>query len=145
MIFTVTGKIRGKGRPRFANGHVHTDKQTRAYEALIAEEYRLSGGKLHAEPVTVRVAALFAIPKRATKKERELMLSDSIRPTKRPDIDNILKAVLDGLNGYAYKDDAQVVKVSGEKYYADNPEQLIIEVKPIDIQNTNICRAVAMP
>lgn len=131
MIFTVTGKIRGKGRPRFGGGHAYTDKQTRAYEALIAEEYRLSGGKLHTAPVFVRVAALFAIPKRATKKERELMLSDSISPTKRPDIDNILKVVLDGLNGYAYKDDAQVVKVSGEKYYADNPEQLIIEVKPI--------------
>lgn len=132
MIFTVTGKIRGKGRPRFGGGHAYTDKRTKSYEALIADEYRASGGKLHTEPVIVRVAALFAIPKRASKKERELMLNDSIRPTKRPDIDNILKAVLDGLNGVAYNDDAQVVKVSGEKYYADNPEQLIIQVKQHD-------------
>lgn len=130
MIFTVTGKIRGKGRPRFGGGHAYTDKHTKSYETLIADEYRASGGKLHTEHVIVRVAALFAIPKRATKKERELMLNDSIRPTKRPDIDNILKAVLDGLNGVAYNDDAQVIGVVGEKFYAENPEQLIIEVRP---------------
>lgn len=83
MIFTVTGKIRGKGRPRFGGGHAYTDKHTKSYETMIADEYRASGGKLHTEPVVVLVAARFAIPKRASKKERELMLDGSIRPTNR--------------------------------------------------------------
>ena len=132
MIFTVVGRIRGKGRPRFGGGHAYTDKRTRDYEELIAEEYRISGGKMFDGAVSIKVAALFPVPKRASKKDKELMLNDKIRPTKRPDIDNILKAVLDALNGIAYDDDAYVVSVSGKKIYADNPEQLIIEVRQVD-------------
>ena len=49
-------------------------------------------------------------------------------PKRKPDIDNVLKVVLDSLNGIAYKDDAQVVMVSGKKIYGDEPK-LIIEMK----------------
>ena len=47
------------------------------------------------------------------------MLQNKVRPTKKPDIDNIIKAVLDALNGIAYKDDTQVVQVMAQKKYAD--------------------------
>lgn len=49
------------------------------------------------------------------------MLLGLIRPTKKPDIDNITKAVLDALNKVAYKDDAAIVQFSVEKFYSDNP------------------------
>lgn len=45
------------------------------------------------------------------------MLAGKIRPTKRPDADNVLKAIADGLNGLAYHDDAQLVEMKGAKYY----------------------------
>ena len=41
--------------------------------------------------------------------------------TKRPDIDNLCKWVCDCLNGIAYKDDAQVISLSGTKIYGENP------------------------
>lgn len=44
-----------------------------------------------------------------------------IRPTKKPDIDNITKAILDALNKVAYKDDSAIVRFSIEKYYSDSP------------------------
>ncbi|MCI8629215.1 MAG: RusA family crossover junction endodeoxyribonuclease, partial [Firmicutes bacterium] len=67
------------------------------------------------------VAAYFKIPKSASKKKRIAMLCEEIRPTKKPDGDNILKAVADALNGVCYKDDKNIVKMSIEKFYSDMP------------------------
>ena len=47
------------------------------------------------------------------------MRKNMIRPTKKPDSDNVAKAVLDSINGIAYKDDAYVVDLTVSKYYAD--------------------------
>lgn len=41
------------------------------------------------------------------------------RPTVKPDLDKLVRAILDGLTGVAYRDDAQVVTVSAEKRYCD--------------------------
>ena len=38
----------------------------------------------------------------------------------RPDIDNISKIILDGLNGVAYKDDLQITDLSIKKIYGIN-------------------------
>lgn len=37
----------------------------------------------------------------------------------KPDIDNITKIVLDGLNGIAYKDDNQITKIEVKKIYSE--------------------------
>ena len=44
-----------------------------------------------------------------------------LAPNKKPDIDNILKSVMDSLNGYAFADDSQVVRIMAEKVYAEEP------------------------
>jgi Holliday junction resolvase RusA-like endonuclease len=44
-------------------------------------------------------------------------LNRSDRPTKKPDADNICKAVCDAMNGIVYKDDAQVVSLHFTKRY----------------------------
>ena len=46
------------------------------------------------------------------------MLAGTVKPTKRPDLDNFLKAVVDGCNGILFRDDAQVTKIIVEKIYA---------------------------
>jgi Holliday junction resolvase RusA-like endonuclease len=61
------------------------------------------------------------MPASASKKKQQSMLHGGIRPTKKPDCDNIAKAVLDALNGIAYYDDSQVVTVTVEKLYSDTP------------------------
>jgi Holliday junction resolvase RusA-like endonuclease len=38
-------------------------------------------------------------------------------PTVPPDLDKLIRAVLDGLTGVAYKDDGQVVKITAVKIY----------------------------
>lgn len=49
------------------------------------------------------------------------MESGRIRPIIKPDTDNIIKAVLDALNGLAYEDDSEVVSVTAKKYYSAEP------------------------
>lgn len=135
LLFEVPGEPRGKGRPRFTkDGHAYTDSETRAYEKKIVAYYRQSfGGFRFADNafVSVEVTAVYPIPKSATKAARAAMQSGSLLPSRKPDIDNVLKAVLDALNGVAYKDDAKVVRISANKQYGVQPK-LIIEMKGAD-------------
>lgn len=125
VAFKVYGKPVGKGRPRYTSaggfGRMYTPRATRDYERTVADEYKRAGGWVMEKPVMVTIMQAFPIPKGASKKEAQLMREYQIVPSCKPDIDNVVKAVLDGLNGVAYRDDTQVVAVVSEKCYADNP------------------------
>lgn len=119
--FTVKGKPVGKGRPRFTRtGHTYTPEKTRAYEAAVAWECRKAmKGKLPSTlPQNVSVEVMVKPPKSWTKTKTKNALGGFITPG-RPDIDNYLKAVLDGCNGVAFLDDSQVVSVYATKRYAE--------------------------
>jgi Holliday junction resolvase RusA-like endonuclease len=132
LTFEVPGEPRGKGRPRFTkDGHAYTDSETRAYEKKIIAYYKQAFGGFQwpdSAYISVDVVAVYQIPKSATKASRAAIQEGKILPRRKPDIDNVLKVVLDSLNGFAYKDDAQVVMVPGRKIYGHDPK-LIIEMK----------------
>ena len=71
-------------------------------------------------PIKASIEAYYTIPKSKSKNVKAQMENGIIRPVKKPDVDNIAKAVFDSLNGIAYKDDAQVVELSMSKYYSEN-------------------------
>ena len=72
--------------------------------------------------------AYFSIPKTTKKSEIEQMLDNKISPTKKPDIDNIIKIILDAMNKFAFKDDIQITKLEIEKKYGlEEKMQIIIE------------------
>lgn len=132
-MITIYGEPRGKGRPKFANKGkfvtTYTPKETASYENLIKVEYREQGGKYYPDnPLTCTIYAFYSIPKSTSKKKQELMKSKDIRPTKKPDVDNIAKVVLDALNGVAYRDDTQITDLIVRKYYSEVP-RLDIEIK----------------
>ena len=60
------------------------------------------------------------------------MKKQLLRPTKKPDMDNVVKIIADSLNQIAYRDDTQIVDCQCRKFYSDNPrvEVTIKEVKP---------------
>lgn len=134
ITFTVPGEPRGKGRPRFSkNGHAYTDSETKAYENKIIAYYRKAHGAARTADtafVTVDVIAYLPIPKGATKTQAAGMAEKKILPSRKPDVDNILKVVLDALNGVAYKDDARVHKTSCVKYYSAEP-RLEVTIKAV--------------
>ena len=128
MIFKIEGQPQGKGRPKFTrDGHCFTPKATREYENLIAEEYKAAKGETLDGYIRVNIKAYYKIPKSTTKINRGKIEAGIIKPAVKPDIDNVVKAILDGLNGVAYHDDSQVVYVDAEKFYADEP-CVIVEV-----------------
>lgn len=65
-----------------------------------------------------------------SKAERERRLSNQSKPVVKPDTDNYIKSTLDALNGVLWHDDAQIVKITGEKRYSDHP-RITVGVKPV--------------
>lgn len=125
-IFTVDGEPQGKARPRFTRGgRAYTPKKTVEYERAIKNAFLAAGGTLTNLPVKVSINAYYKIPASATKKKAEQMMSGEILPTKKPDTDNIAKAVCDALNGVAYHDDAQVCILRVKKKYSTEPSIVV--------------------
>lgn len=115
----VFGKPVPKARPRVTrSGHTYTPARTRAWEAQVADAWRLQAGEKFAGPVRVQIRFYEAPPKSWSKTKRTAALDGELYPTGRPDLDNLTKAVLDGLNGEAWSDDSQVVQLWAAKYYA---------------------------
>ena len=131
--FTVPGCPQGKGRPKFVKignfTKAYTPKETVQYENLIKLCYQEAAGMQRFDDeamIDARIMAYYSIPKSVSKKKHELMVGKVIRPTKKPDADNICKSVLDALNGIAYHDDAAVVDVQIRKFYSENPRVEVI-------------------
>lgn len=134
ILFNVPGHPQGKGRPRFvrATGRTYTPEQTRNYEGMIrlAAETAMAGRGPIKRPVALAMAAVFGVPKRFPRARREAALSGGEFPAKRPDIDNVVKAATDAMNGVVYRDDAQIVSVRCSKIYGPSP-MLTVSVTPL--------------
>lgn len=118
----------GKARPRMTKtGHVYTPNKTKDFEKVIAMcwETQTNCGKVPSKtPICVFIEAAFPIPKSVSKKRRELMISQP--HIKKPDADNVAKAVLDALNGVAYEDDSGIYYLTVHKLYAEEPSIRIV-------------------
>lgn len=95
--FTVIGQPVPKGRPRFFKGVAVTPQRTRDYERHVRN-----------------VAALYCAHWDRTGAYRVTL--EFIGPRLIGDLDNYAKAVLDGMNGYAFEDDRQVTELRGFKH-----------------------------
>ena len=120
--FEVPGKIIGKGRPRLNSytGVVYTPKRTKDYESLVEQYFLLKYPRFKALEgrIKINIIAYFSIPKTTKKADINEMLENNISPTKKPDIDNIVKSILDSMNKFAFKDDNQITKLEVEKKYS---------------------------
>lgn len=118
------GKLRARHGKNFITGapQTYTPEKTRAYEAHIAWSYKAQGGRHYGDSyVRLGVLAFYSIPKSWTKAKQQQAREGALRPSVKPDADNIIKAAADALNGVAYTDDTQVVEVFARKYYSDRP------------------------
>jgi len=96
--FVIPGQPVPKARPRF-NGKTRcafTPARTRQYERAVAILAKCAGAKPTLEPVHVRIALWFA-------------------DARRRDLDNCIKTLTDGLNGIAYADDSQIIRLEATK------------------------------
>ena len=121
MKLIIPGEPCAKQRPRFGRCGTYTPAKTVNYETLVKQLYITQQREWHNGALKLVVNAYFAIPKSTSKAMREKMLRGEIRPTKRPDWDNVGKIISDALNEMAYKDDCQIVSARVEKWYSDRP------------------------
>lgn len=131
--FTVPGQPCGKGRPRFARVgnyvRTYTPEKTENYENLVKLEYQNQCGDVkffEGQMLDLRIYAYYEVPKSTSKKKAELMSANIERPTKKPDFDNIVKAIADALNKVAYADDKQVVDCQIRKFYSKEPHVTVV-------------------
>lgn len=128
ISFSVPGAPFGKQRPKFSRVgqyvKTYTPKETVSYENLVKLMYQQEAkGRMFPENsmLDVRIIAYYEVPKSTSKRRTRLMLEHKIRPTKKPDIDNVIKAIADALNTVAYHDDTQIVDCQCRKFYSEQP------------------------
>ena len=129
--FIIPGQPQGKARARTTRHGTYTPENTVLYENFIKICYRQKSRNYTEKPLHISIVANFEPTKSASKVQRQAMLSGLIKPTKKPDIDNIAKVVLDALNGIAYKDDTQVIRLELIKRYSDRAE-VSVHIQEVD-------------
>lgn len=133
VLFTVDGRPVPKGRPRVTRHGTYTPKSTQIFENAVRAAWLECGEKPFedGEALEVMVNAYYPIPPGTAKSKRGKM---HLAPyLKRGDIDNIVKAVLDALNGYAYKDDSAVFGVCGKKIYTDGEPFTAVTISSVEV------------
>lgn len=137
--FVIDGKPQGKARARtFYNpklGRVQsiTPENTVLYENLVKQSFvqqaREDARWFNKEPLAVYITAFYPIPASTTKKDRQLICTGRLFPTKKPDADNIAKVICDALNGVAYGDDTQIIKLSIVKVYTEKHPRVQVYIE----------------
>lgn len=118
--FVIRGEPRGKERPRFYNKRAYTPQKTKEYENKVKTGYMLQcpKGYFGTCPIKAKMTAFYPIPESWSKSKKARAIQGEVVPTVKPDCDNVIKAILDSLNGVAYKDDNQVVEINFIKKYS---------------------------
>ena len=81
-------------------------------------------------PIGIMITAFFPRPKSKIWKRREM---ERYAHTSKPDIDNVVKSVLDALNGWAWRDDAQIFSVIASKWVCGGGEaaRVVIDITAV--------------
>lgn len=130
LTITIPGKPMGKQRPRASKRggfvRLYTPEQTvnaETFTKLCAMDQ--VGQPMLEGPLVVSMHAVFDIPVSFSKKKKADALSGAIRPTGKPDLDNLAKLYSDALNKVVWGDDAQIVSMALSKSYGTEPGVVI--------------------
>lgn len=129
---TIIGIPVPQSRPRFSKGRVYTESKSSAYRDLVRKsaDSQFSHSLLDM-PLSVDMMVYMPLTAEIKKSKNKLQsaLRGDIKPSKKPDIDNLAKAVMDGFNGIVWVDDGLVTDLCVKKRYSDNPRvEVVVEV-----------------
>jgi len=127
----IPGQPRGKERARsrivkqkngnqFVSHYTPTKTKTNENNISTYAQMAMVGKKPIEDPIKITLLFMFDIPTSWPKWKKELALTE-IAHTAKPDVDNLVKSVLDGFNGIVWTDDCLVVSVKAEKRYSLKP------------------------
>jgi Holliday junction resolvase RusA-like endonuclease len=139
ITISLQGAPQGKGRARafLRGGHIghYTPEKTRTYEGMIRtaamQELRHMTQLPFDEPVQFTLRAIFPVPASWSERKRQQAITGTIKPGKKPDLDNIAKAWNDALNGVVYRDDSLICQMTLDKRYGVQP-LVVVTVRPVE-------------
>ena len=114
---------------RAGNRLVVVDQQgeaLRTYREAIGHAARQHMERPLRGPIELRIDFIFARPKGHFGKKGNILPSAPSHKLTKPDLDKLVRAVMDGLTHVAYEDDAQVFAVTAEKHYAQVPATYVL-------------------
>jgi len=128
VTFTIPGAPVAKGRPRSAirRGKIrhYTPAETVAHERSVGWCARPHFSEPILGPIVLRIFATFEPP---ASWSRNKVADHLHRPhIGLPDLDNIAKAICDGLNGVVFKDDRQVYELQCRKVWGITAQTVVI-------------------
>lgn len=131
--FTIPGKIEPQARPRFdsRNKRAYTTTKSSQFKRWVqAHAERHKPREPITEPLRLEVTVYMVPPKKYhTKPKQALIASGQLLPTTKPDLDNLVKGIKDGITGIIWHDDAQIVELVVRKFYDMQPRaEVKIEV-----------------
>jgi len=110
-------------RGKFARVYLPKSHPVHGFKAAIQEQF--GSRKPIDGPVRLTVSAWFSRPKSEIRKTKPMPQYPHI---KKPDADNVVKAVMDALNGLAWHDDAQVSAIHVEKWVCYGTEPPFVKI-----------------
>lgn len=123
LTFEIPGDVQAQQRPRVTRNGTFDPKESKDYKSfvrLVASQ--VAPETLITEEIKLTVDVYLKIPKKYhTKPKMALINAGELRPTTKPDIDNLAKGIKDGLSKIIWHDDSQVIELVARKWYSDNP------------------------
>lgn len=137
IVLRIAGKSEGKARPKFdpRTRRAYSPPSNIISEGDVRQIWREAGEPRIEDDVAIRVLAIVVVvrPQGHFKSNGELSklgLRHPVPRTRKPDLDNCIKLLLDALNSRAYKDDVQVAEVGLVRRWGSWPETLVV-IEPI--------------
>ena len=128
LTFEIPGDVQAQQRPKFSrygnNVSVRDPKESKDYKSfvrLVASQ--VAPETLITEDIKLTIDVYRKMPKAISNSKKKLQqaLNGELRPTTKPDIDNLAKGIKDGLSKVIWRDDSQVTELVARKWYSDNP------------------------
>jgi len=111
ISFFVDGRPIPQGSMKVINGYIiHTQGSAlAAWRSAIALGARQAGALPREGAISIEMSFVMPKPRTVTRSH----------PTVAPDLDKLIRAVLDGLTAIAYRDDGQVISITARKDYGE--------------------------
>lgn len=138
VVLRIEGAPRGWQRSRVNHAqrrHFEDPKTERGYANVLIAWHEAGSPRLPDGPLAIQFEAVLARPQGHWRKDGTLSAAGQRLPwpTKKPDVDNALKLVMDALNTKAYRDDVQIVTAWVSKRWAQpaEPEHTSVVLTPL--------------
>lgn len=118
MHYKIEGNPVPLARPRFSQGHVWDCQTTEKLRDGLAIKLQHGKSALYSSPLHLEVTFIFGVPQSYSNAKKLSMLQSP--HIKKPDLDNLVKYLMDICIGIIYTDDKFVTSITAHKQYGSS-------------------------